>query len=311
MNISVIIPAYKAANTIARAIESVLAQSYAASEIIIIDDGSPDHISEAIAPYAERVTLLQKKNGGAASARNLGIDLATGDLIAFLDADDYWEPCKLERYVALYEKNPELGLTCGRYFNEEPGKSREMIALKRVEFDRVARPRGPEAFEWAARCWTGTVVVRRDVLGEERFVSGLEPAEDRDLWVRLICKAPVYCLSEPLATAVLEQDSLSRTNIDRDCRNMLKVVERHRELLGKKATRKWMTHVYFRHSAILLLQGRPRDAVSPAFSRLIRQPWSIEGWYLFSKACLGSCRRSGTNCSTGNHASTSLDKQKV
>ena len=69
--------------------------------------------------------------------------------------------------------------------------------------------------------WTGTVIIRREVLGNERFVAGLEPAEDRDLWVRLTARHACYLISEPLATAVLEEGSLSRTNVDRDCGNML------------------------------------------------------------------------------------------
>lgn len=284
MNVSVIIPAYKAGHTISRAVESVLAQTHPATEILIVDDGSPDDITEALVPYGDRVTLLRKENGGAASARNLGIDTASGDLVAFLDADDYWEPAKLERHVALYEQHPQLGLTCGRYFNEEPGERRELVSLKGVELDQVARPEGPEAFEWATRTSTITVVVRREVLGDERFDTELETAEDRDLWVRLICKAPVYCLSEPLATAVLEPGSLSRSNVDRDCGNMLKVVHRHQELLGKAELKRQETTVYRRWASGHLGGSRPRNAIQPALQRLKRTPFSAEGWWVLGKS---------------------------
>src|SRR5262245_43212492 len=100
--ISTIIPAYRAAHTIARALASVLGQTYPSNEILVVDDGSPDDIAGAVRPYGERVTLLRKPNGGAASARNLGLDRARGDLVAFLDADDYWEPHKLERQQSLF-----------------------------------------------------------------------------------------------------------------------------------------------------------------------------------------------------------------
>ena len=74
--VSVIIPAYLATRTIRRTVDSLLAQTRVPDEILIIDDGSPDRLAEALAIYGDAVTLIRKTNGGAASARNLGIDLA-------------------------------------------------------------------------------------------------------------------------------------------------------------------------------------------------------------------------------------------
>lgn len=292
MNISVIIPAYKAAHTITRAVESVFAQTYPASEVIIVDDGSPDDISEKLDPYDERVTLLQKENGGAASARNFGIDNATGDLIAFLDADDYWEPTKLQRHVALYEAHPELGLTCSRYFTQEPGQNRKIIQVEGIVFDQVVNPMRAEAFEYATFSSTATVVVSREALSGERFISGLETAEDRELWFRLIDKAPMYFLSDSLATAVLEPGSLSRTNVERDCGNLLKVVHLHRERLGKPAHRREETIVFRRWAAGHLGESRPKAAIRPAIQRLVRTPLSIEGWWILAKSIGWSIQQS-------------------
>src|SRR5947209_192198 len=93
--VSTVIPAYNASGTILRAIESVLAQTRPPDEILVIDDGSTEDLSLTLEPFRACVTLIRKPNGGAASARNLGLDLSRGDYIAFLDADDYWEPRKL------------------------------------------------------------------------------------------------------------------------------------------------------------------------------------------------------------------------
>jgi len=285
MRVSVVIPAYKAAGTIGRAVDSVLAQTHPAHEVLIVDDGSPDEVGTALLPYGDRVTLLRKPNGGAASARNLGIEHATGDLIAFLDADDYWEPHKLERHVAVHERHPEVGLTCGRSFSEPPGgERRESPRLRDVFHDQPVSLAGRAAFEFAMKVWTGTVVVRRSVLGNERFVSGLEPAEDRHLWMRLVLAAPVYYLSEPLATAVLEQGSLSRSNVARDCGNMLRVVQAYRDHLGWMGSRYWESHTLYRwaacesdsrsalkrlaHSAVLWPLPFRRSDVRTAFARL-------------------------------------------
>ena len=97
--------------------------------------------------------------------------------------------------------------------------------------------------------WTGTLIVRQEVLGDERFVSGLEPAEDRDMWIRLVLRGPAYLMSEPLATAVLEPGSISRSNVDRDCSKMIEVVQRHSGTLGLRGTMTWRSHTVYRWAA--------------------------------------------------------------
>lgn len=259
-NVSVIIPAYRAAATIGRAVRSVLTQTTPAAEVLVVDDGSPDDLVAALAEFGEQVTLLRKTNGGAASARNLGIEMASGNLIAFLDADDYWEPTKLERQLEAFERHPELGLVASQYYSEPPGGARELALINEATwFDRSLRLKGEQAF-WAAMIvWTGTVIVRRESLDGDRFVLGLETGEDRDLWARLIMKAPVCILAEPLATAVLEPHSLSRSNVARDCSNMLQVVQRQRAALGAVAARMWVAHTYYRWGAC---EAEPAAAVA-------------------------------------------------
>lgn len=248
--VSVIIPAYKAARTIGRALVSVLAQTHPAHEIIVIDDGSPDEVATVVAAYGAPVILLQQPNGGAASARNRGIEHATGDFIAFLDADDYWEPQKLETQLGLFERHPELGLVAGAYYQQQPDQLSRTSDVRIANADKVLTLRGREAFHFATGVWTGVVMARRAVIGSERFVSGLEPAEDRDLWIRLVLSAPAYWSSHPLASAVLEQGSLSRGNLQRDCSNMLKVVDRNRSTLGRLGTRMWRSHTLYRWAAL-------------------------------------------------------------
>lgn len=285
--VSVVIPAYRAATFIGRAVDSVLGQTSPPSEVLVIDDGSPDDIAGALRPYGNRVTLIRKPNGGAASARNLGIDRASGDYIAFLDADDYWAPEKLERQLELFRLHPELGTVCGRWSTQVPGAEPVAPApsLDR-DFDTVLSLSGADAFRVATKMWTSTILVRRQVLGSNRFVSGLEPAEDRDLWVRLVAAGPVYMTSEPLATYVQEPGSLCRTNIDRDYGNMLRVVRRHGELLGKRQARRWEAETYRKWAARYLGNGEPRAALQPAWSRLLRDPGSIEGWWVLVRSGL-------------------------
>jgi len=287
-DVSVVIPAYNAAATLPRAIASVLAQSYPAREVIIVDDGGTDDLTEIRIGFADRVTWIRQPNGGAASARNCGIDAASGELIAFLDADDYWEPTKLRRQVECFVRHPEIGVCGARYFEQPPGESRRLARAgigRFPEYDRPMALSGGDAFDAACCLWTGTVVVRRRLTDEVRFESGLEPAEDRDVWIRLVRSWPMVHLSEPLATAVLEPGSLSRTGVDRDCGNMLRIVERSSDQLGSRGRRRWRGRVLRRWAAEYLGRGEPWSALLPATRRLGVEPWSPQAWWIASK-CL-------------------------
>ncbi len=296
-SVSVIIPAYRAAETIGQAVDSVLAQSIRPAEILIIDDGSPDDIVTTLARYGDQVTLIQKPNGGAASARNLGLDRANGAMISFLDADDYWEPDKVERQLKVFRDHPEVLFATGRYYHQYPGQPRSVRGLEGDGrfFGRVSVTHGSEAFELARLVWTTTVMFPRSALGDNRFVSGLEPAEDLDLWIRLIADRPVYFDAEPLATWMLDAGSLSHSNLDRDCGNMLRVVRRNAEMLGEQGLRVWEANTFKRWAGNHLAQGRPRSAIKPALSRLKRQPFATDGWYILAKSLATAGRSQSSN----------------
>jgi len=110
--VSVVISAYNAAGTIGQALESAFAQSFTDCEVIIVDDGSTDAIEAAIAPYRDRVTLIRQRNRGISAAKNAGAAAASGEYLAFLDADDIWMPERLARTVAVLEADPRCVLVC-------------------------------------------------------------------------------------------------------------------------------------------------------------------------------------------------------
>lgn len=107
--VSVVIAAYNAERWIAGAIQRVLGQDYPVLEVIVVDDGSTDATREAIAPFREPVRYVFQENAGSAAARNHGIRLARGELVAFLDADDRWLPGKLSAQVACLQAHPDCG----------------------------------------------------------------------------------------------------------------------------------------------------------------------------------------------------------
>lgn len=121
---SVIIPAYNAAAFIARAIESVLAQTWPAHEILVIDDGSSDTTAEVVQQYQPRVQYLRQDNAGVSAARNAGAAVASGDWLAFLDADDWYYPERLQAHADLIAREGDLDFLTGDYDYRRPDDSR-------------------------------------------------------------------------------------------------------------------------------------------------------------------------------------------
>jgi glycosyltransferase involved in cell wall biosynthesis len=108
--VSVIIPSYNYARFLAETIDSVLAQTYPAIEVIVVDDESPDDTPRVMAQFGSKILGIRKQNAGVSAAINTGVERATGDYLAFLDADDVWLPKKLEMQMARFQSEPDLGL---------------------------------------------------------------------------------------------------------------------------------------------------------------------------------------------------------
>lgn len=114
LTVSVIIPNYNYGRFLSQAIESVLSQSVPCKEIIVVDDGSTDNSLDILDRYKERVNVVRQSNCGVGFARNVGVHKSSGDIVAFLDADDYWFPQKIEKQVESFLADEEIGLvTCG------------------------------------------------------------------------------------------------------------------------------------------------------------------------------------------------------
>ena len=107
MQISVVIPCFNRRHTLARALNSVFAQTSPTQEVIVVDDGSSDGSAELVASDYPQVTLIRQRNRGVSAARNRGIDAAEGDWIALLDSDDSWRDDKLECIRAAQAQNPD------------------------------------------------------------------------------------------------------------------------------------------------------------------------------------------------------------
>lgn len=167
--VSVVIPVYNGARYLADAIRSVLAQDHRPIQVVVVDDGSTDDSADVAAAFAPDVECHRQPNQGAAAARNLGVTLAHGALLTFLDADDVWMPGKLRRQVDAMASHPHLDLVLGHVRQvivgatkggavqapAQPGYVPGALLMRREAFDRVGpfdtRWRVGEFIDWHAR----------------------------------------------------------------------------------------------------------------------------------------------------------------
>jgi len=194
--VSVIIPAYNMADLTAKTVESVLSQTYSNLDIIIVDDGSTDHTKERMAEFGDRIQYILKENGGACSARNLGIRHSKGDFIALLDCDDIYNSKKIEKSVDFLNKHMDYGYvhTNAIYIDEEDNVVRERGNAK----SRVTGWIKDKLILSNFVC-NSTVVLRKNCLDKSGvFDEKLFPPADWDLWLRLSEHYKVGYIDEPL-----------------------------------------------------------------------------------------------------------------
>lgn len=182
--ISVIVPAFNEEKRVARAIESILSQSLKPHEVIVVDDGSTDKTAAIAQAFGKPVRLIQQPNQGACVAKNTGLDQATGNQLAFLDADDVWKPGKLESQWKVLTSSPFPDLVFGqieqyvdetnRFIRKQPGMSVVCLLATKSAFDLVGKFRTDlatgELIDWLARAQDlglrSTII--EDVVAERR-----------------------------------------------------------------------------------------------------------------------------------------------
>lgn len=191
--VSVVIPAFNAAEFIVETIESVLQQTYRPIEIIVVDDGSQDNTVQLIeTSFSDTVRLVCQQNNGPSAARNRGIRDASGKYIAFLDADDIWLPEKIASQVAVMEKNPDIGLLCGDMvdFNEKGEEAQSHFkknGFDEEEFgDRLYIKNAFKKIYNKNFIATPTVMIRRSIIYKtELFPPEFRFSEDYLFWLEL------------------------------------------------------------------------------------------------------------------------------
>ena len=197
--VSIVMPVYKGERFIARAIESVLGQTYPHIELIIVNDGSPDSSAEIIKPYIAdgRVKYIEQKNAGVAAARNTALQHATGTYIGLCDQDDEWLPHKAEKQMEYLGAHPEAGLVHGDVdFIDEFGQPlpHEPYFPAAVSGQCFARMYMGNPVMAVAAMFRRSVV---DAVGS--FDPAIRYSDDYDLWLRIAACHAVGYLDEPVA----------------------------------------------------------------------------------------------------------------
>lgn len=193
--VSVIIPVYQSAATVAESLQSVIDQTYSHLEILVVDDGSLDQSISICEQFDDsRIRILHQQNRGLAGARNTGIRQAQGELLGFLDSDDLWLPTKVERHVAHLQARPEVGVSFSRSgFIDENSRPIGIYQMPRLQdiTPQIVFCRNPIGNGSA-------VVIRRDVFRAIRFEANLygdvedfyfddsfRQSEDIECWLRI------------------------------------------------------------------------------------------------------------------------------
>ena len=214
--VSVIIPTFNRGWIVREAIDSVLAQDYPNFELIVVDDGSTDDTNAILRAYGDRLKVIEQSNSGVSAARNRGIEASGGELIAFLDSDDYWLPQKLSIQVAYFSQHPpadicqteEIWIRNGVRVN--PGKRHRKLS------GDIFEPSLDLCLVSPSAVMMQSYVFDRFGLFDEQ----LPACEDYDLWLRISCRTPVYLIENPLiikrgghADQLSRQPSLDRYRI--------------------------------------------------------------------------------------------------
>ena len=209
--LSVVIPTYNYAAVLPRAVDSVLAQLDDSAELIVIDDGSTDDTQQMLArlleQHAGRFRVVSKPNGGAASARNLGIDEAAGDFLIFLDADDELAPGALQAVRLHLQAQPQTRLVIGAHIAiSTDGKSREH---KSGELPESALERlSAYLLDKRLALSNGACVMHREVFARGRYPQAFRSAEDIPVFAQALANYPCSRLDQPLALIHKHDDSL-------------------------------------------------------------------------------------------------------
>jgi glycosyltransferase involved in cell wall biosynthesis len=213
--VSVVIPVYNREDLIARAIDSVLAQTYKDYEIIVVDDGSTDATRQRLERYGGRVRILHQRNRGPYAARNFALEHVRGEYVAFLDSDDVWHQARLERQVRLLDRSAAVALVYGDGNLMDEGAGRSLGTF----FTRFNEPKRGRVFKELVRgnfIPQSSVLVRRKCFAETGPFWELPVSADYHKWLQIAFHHPIDYVDDVVFTYHLHGSNLVRDRISQN-----------------------------------------------------------------------------------------------
>jgi glycosyltransferase involved in cell wall biosynthesis len=295
--VSVIIPCYNVEDLVAEAIDSALAQTHSPIEIIVVDDGSTDASSERVQPFADdgRVTLVRQENAGPAAARNRGIAEARGELIAFLDADDLWEPEKLSRQAELFQQDSALGLVYARRRAvirnadgnwADDGPRNQAIRSMAHHRGRIFR----EVVEGAFIALSSAVIPAEVLKQDGGFCEDLITTEDQHLYARIAHDYPIDYVDDELVVMRRHGGNISwdPAREPQTLESLRKIAAKFPDCSLKRC--KWMRSTYARRAHFSAREafhdGRLRQARREFFEACKYAPLNPLNWLYLAASLL-------------------------
>jgi glycosyltransferase involved in cell wall biosynthesis len=286
--VSVIVPAYNAAQYLPASLDSVIAQTYRDWEVIVVDDGSSDNTQTVLASYRARlndkIRCIHQANRGPSAARNAGIRTARGEVIAMLDADDIWLPSRLERSVQELDRDANVGLVHARvarinqqgFVIDEPFANRKYLAGRISHYIYTRR----------AHIMCPTVTFRKcSVDTNGAFDETLHAAEDRDLWFRIARKFKVAYIDEILAQYRLSPASLSKDNSRMVTSDLTFVEKYYRAGCCSRLQRRRALGTIYRESGDLLFKKVGlKGSLRSYLKSVLYDPFSLLNVYMLARA---------------------------
>ena len=291
MLFSVVIPTHNRAGLLAETLETVFAQEERDFEILVVDDGSTDETPAVLKRYAGRIEVLRQENRGPAAARNLGIERARGQYVAFLDSDDRWFPWTLALYREAIERNGSPAMIAGTHVDFRGGDLPTMPARTSAEMrvfaDYLATASDP--------LWLGTcgVAIRTDAL---RAVGGFTGhafnAEDSDLWLRLGTQPGFVHIASPPVFAYRRHEGSAVGSLRKSFMGTMTMVVREKSggYPGSGTRRMERAEILTRHTRPLSVAcargGLTREAIAIYFRTLWWNVRLLRMRYIFALPCL-------------------------
>ncbi len=273
-SLSVVVPAYNAERYIGQTLESILGQTHPPDEVIVVDDGSTDGTLSELRRFRGEVRVIMRVNGGAAAAHNTGFGEARGDYVARCDADDLWEPTKLERQVESLVAYPEvdIAMTGAWVFGAADCLFLDHTGAAPPPSSGVLEPRAfAQRLYRANMLCASSAIIRRSLQQRLGPFQVPLPNEDYEYWLRALKAGAVFYYDPTVLVRYRRHGANVTNNLVAMYRAAHLVHRQHADLVDSRAlVRQALAHDLFMIGRLLYDQRRPRDARA-AFAASMRQ----------------------------------------